>query len=424
MNKAIQVLILVLIVSLFAPGLSAKVVVNEVMANEPSGSTILEWIELFVDSSGSVSMNSYEVIIGDKLVTFPSGLVLNPDEYYIICRKLTAMDNTASFEGRWGDSSGYWGDTSEETALRTPHEAVFSLVNAGGSVKLYRNLSQVSELIWTQEGQDGFSWERTSPKSDLISQSVDIEGSTPGVINSLTPVDYDLALESVNAVSEESLTSLTFSLANRGLSRVVGAQLFLYIGEETTPLDIIELPNLSADDIDSVSGHYTLDGLYIDMRAVLSDDDRNRNNYLDLVAPGIDYPPFILTEVMANPQSGSTSEWVEIRNLLNQPWDLSGWQVGDSKTLHLVTDTSIILELQERAVLVRSKHDFENYYPDFTGRLIEPQGWSQLNNTGDTLRLIDQYGLEADRFGYDSIFEESHTWSRGETNPYENKWGR
>ncbi|MDH4033406.1 MAG: lamin tail domain-containing protein, partial [candidate division Zixibacteria bacterium] len=107
----------------------SELVVNELMVNEPGRSTSLEWIELYVDSTGVVVLDDYQLLVDDELVTIPRGWRLEPDSYLIICRKLVSSDGSASFETRWGDGSGIWGDTPDEAAMTLPPVASFSLVN-------------------------------------------------------------------------------------------------------------------------------------------------------------------------------------------------------------------------------------------------------------------------------------------------------
>jgi hypothetical protein len=47
-----------------------------------------------------------------------------------------------------------------------------------------------------------------------------------------------------------------------------------------------------------------------------------------------------------------------------------------------------------------------------------------LNDGGDTVLLIDQFGLEADRFGYSSLFDGDYTWCRVEGGEHSGQWGR
>ncbi len=410
---------------MFPVGAAPDVVVNEVMSNEPGAFRSLEWIELYVDSASAAAMDDYEIIVGDDMITFPSGLVLNGGEYYIVCRRLVSTEVSVGFEGRWGDSSGIWGDTPEEAALPTPQEASFSLTNTGGAVELYRRGVKLSELRWNSEGSDGVSWERASPQSELILQSIDPDGSTPGIINSHTSVEHDLALEGVTAQSRQGLTSLTFMVLNRGLAVVTGAELSVYTRDPLSLLDVLPLPEMEPGDTAMPAGSYLLEGLYCDLNSVLSDDDRTRDNSLHFTAPGADYPPLILSEVLANPQSGSCAEWIEIRSRVYDNFDLRGWRIGDSRRLYLITDTSIVVEPGERLVLSADGANFDNYYGDVSARVVEPTGWAELNNlTADTARLVDQFGWEADRLAYTFAFDSNYTWSLLEEGSQENTWGR
>ncbi|MCK4302251.1 MAG: lamin tail domain-containing protein [candidate division Zixibacteria bacterium] len=410
---------------MFPVGATSGVVVNEVMSNEPEAFRSLEWIELYVDSAGAAAMDDYEIIAGDDMITFPSGLVLNGGEFYIVCRRLVSAEGSLGFEGRWGDSSGIWGDSPEEAALPTPQEASFSLTNTGGVVELYRRGVKISELSWDAEGSDGVSWERVSPQSELILQSVDPDGSTPGIINSHTPVEHDLALEGVAAQSHQGLTSLTFMVLNRGLAVIAGAELSVYTADPLSLLDVLPLPEMEPGDTAMPLGSYLLEGRYCDINAVLSDDDRTRDNSLHFTAPGAGFPPLILTEILANPQPGSCAEWIEIKSRAFDNFDLKGWRIGDSRRLHSITDTSIVVEPGERLVLSADGANFENYCGDVFARVVVPTGWAELNNlTADTARLVDQFGWEADRFEYTLVFDSNYTWSRLEEGSQENTWGR
>ena len=66
----------------------AELIVNEIMVNEPGGATNYEWIELFVDSTGSIFLDDYELLVDNEQVTVPEGLELEAQSYLIVCKKL------------------------------------------------------------------------------------------------------------------------------------------------------------------------------------------------------------------------------------------------------------------------------------------------------------------------------------------------
>lgn len=408
----------------------AGLVVNEVLANEPSSYVTLEWIEIYNDSSTAVSVVGYQLKVGDKWIELPDNVWLDPGEYYIICRKLFSTDSSG-FEDMWGNSSGVWGDSPEESRLQQPHTASFSLINDSGSVELYDpSGSFVSDFSWNEPGKDGFSWERISPQSLEIVQSVDPNGSTPGFINSLTPVPNDLALEKIRVTPDNGETSITFTVANRGLNTVLNALLTLSldlvdsVGGFVDTIDAIDIAEIEPGSAFVATRQYFFDGTYVSLSASLLHDDRARNNRLDFVATGADFPPVILSEVLANPKEPLETEWVEIKNRLNQSFDITGWQLGDSLSLRIIIDTHMIIDPNEYAVLAKDSLAFLNYYHHFDKRCLQPDRWPPFNNDYDVVRLVDSFGFEADRFVYTRVFNDNYTWSRGEEPGYENDWGR
>ncbi|UCD65111.1 MAG: lamin tail domain-containing protein [Candidatus Zixiibacteriota bacterium] len=395
-------------------------VVNEVLANEPGGATSLEWIELYNGSASPIPLDGYTLQIGDNLIPLPE-IELLDGEYYIICRRLFATESSPGFESIWGDSSGVWGDTPFESSIPTPFETGFSLKNDSGRVALTLNGEVVSALVWTESGTDGHSWERILPSDDRISQSVDPSGSTPGIINSLTPVPYDLALALADIRSVAGSTGLVFTVKNTGQQPVGSASLFIIdraFGSDT--IDVISLDEISPGDSLEVSREYLLDGVYVPMSAALSDDDRDRNNTLEFIAPGTAFPPVILSELLANPQGDLNSEWVEISNRSGEPVNLAQWMLGDALHSIVISPDTLYLMPDKYLVLVQTEPAFLAYYAGLAAPCMEPAGWPALNNDGDIVRLVDSYGLQADSFSYSFAYDDNYTWSRNDTE----SWGR
>jgi hypothetical protein len=419
--------VMVGVVVLGGAPLRAGIVVNEVLANEPGSYTTLEWIEIYNDAPVAASLQGYQLKVGDRWIPLPDSIQLDGYEYYIICRRLFSDGGSPGFEGIWGDSSGVWGDAPEEVGLRTPWQVTFQLTNSSGAVELYNaTLTLVSYLSWNEAGQDGYSWERISPQSSEIKQSVDPSGSTPGMINSHTPVAYDLALEEVTVTPDNGWTTLTFTVVNRGLNPVESARLYLYdtASSPMTVVDSFDVGGIAPGENRVVSREYSFDSIYIGLAAVLSDDDRNRNNRRDFVATGEDFPPVILSELLANPTGSLETEWIELKNRLDYPVSIDGWRLGDSLVRHVITDTTLIIGPFGYSVIAKDTTAFSAYYPDYDQDIIQPRQWPPFNDDTDVVRLIDRYGFEADRFFYLNTFPENYTWSRGEEFGYEDKWGR
>ncbi len=405
----------------------AGLVVNELMVNEPGGATNYEWIELYADTLENVMLTDYELLVEGASVVLPSGILMAPHSYLVICRKLVSGNGSASFEQRWGDNSGIWGDTPAENALVAPIEGSFSLINSGGSVEILHGNLIVSTFRWNDPGLDGRSWERVVSSSNNILQSVDFDGSTPGFINSVTPVEHDLGLESLVCTVEQGITSIRFVIINRGLNLSSLSTLTVHPGETgySEPLYTIDIHPL--DPLDSVTPvmEYTFtDSMYVVLSASLPEDDRERNNHRAFIAPGEDFPPFVLTEAAPRPGGSSDAEWIEVVNRTDREFDLTGWQIGDYKQTNVISDGSLLVPYGTHVVLTRSAPLFRDLYPEFDGLLTEPERWAALNDGGDTIILKDNYGLVASRFAYDDLFEDDHTWAVVESGIHAGQWGR
>ena len=418
-----------LLCTLLSISADARVVVNEVMANEPGSATSLEWFELYNDSSEAVSLASYTIVAGSQLGPF--GVTIQPYEYMVFCRKLFSDQVSPGFEGVYGNNSGVWGDSPYED-FREPIVVTMSLRNDDGGVALYLgglgNL--VSVLSWTDAGKDGVSWERVEPTGDAVEQSLDFKGGSPGFINSVTPVVIDLSLDTVMVSKAKGLTDLKFRVRNRGSLPVSDGQLTLYYYNASDPFDdnqsikTLIVPPLAKDSVALLEDSLVFDGLYVHLGATLGNDYRWRNNRRDFVAPAKEYPQVQLSEILPNPNDQLASEWIELKNLYAEPVDLVGWKIGDAVGLHEIASASLVLEPDGYIVLAQDTSSFRNYYSNFSGTVYQPSSWPLLNNTADMVVLVDTFGIVADSMEYDRVYDGNFTWSRSEEISTEDQWGR
>ncbi len=431
MKAKALLLLLNMAVSMVMPGASkAAVVVNEVLANEPSSATSLEWIELFNDSMDEYALGGLYLLAGDRRIDLPPTDTIADSGYYVICRKLLSSDDELSFESVWGNNSGVWGDCDIENGFPQPHEAIFSLSNASGAVELYNAAnSLLSRLEWTESGRDGVSWERVNSDATDILQSVDQIGCTPGFLNSVTLLNRDLAIDSVHVTSVSGATEIEVTVISRSLVPVSYASLFFTTRDSTAPgeedtLGFVTLPEIIPGGAYTLAGSFNVDGDYAPMSATLSDDDRGRNNTVDFVAPGREFPSLILSEAMPNPVEETGGEWIELYNRSNGPCDISGWQVGDGSNLYAITSDSLAVPPGSYLIVAEDSSVFATSYPSVLCLVVQAAGWAGFGSSCDTIRLVDSYGIEADRFAYDNNFDDGYSWSRFYDYGYGGEWGR
>jgi hypothetical protein len=409
---------------LVAPALFAAVQVNEVMANEPGSSTTLEWIELFNNSGSPVNLAFYELVVGTTQIGLSGSL--DSGAYMVICRRLVASGTTPGFESVWGNNSAAWGDAPNEKYRVM--EASFSLPNASGSVVLRIAGLDQPAFTWSSGGIDGRSWERKSSATNEVAQCLDYTGSTPGYVNSITPLGNDVSIDTVTATSSSGNTEVLITVENVGLSQVTNRQLIIFNRNGTDSLNTSDtLATAAIQILDpgfktdlpvtlNVTGVYHMIGIKLD------DDDRVRNNYRFVTIPGSQFPPARLTEVLPNPQLPLTSEWVEIRNDADTSIDLSGWSLCDLVSCYPISDVPLVVEPDSYFVLCQDSVGFRLVYSDLGLSLQALTTWPVLNNTSDRVTLVDPMGNVADNFFYQSTYSDNYTLSRSDSG--ETIWGR
>ncbi len=175
----------IILILILPAELLAQAVFSEVLYNEPETRVSLEWVEIYNRADTTVNLNNFFFISGNDTTLFPSEAIIPPRKYAILAKKLTSNDGTDSFEGHWGDSSGYWGDSPLENYRA--YSAKMSLSNISGVVKLIQTDNGSTEQIsWNTPAADGQSLERDNvdPPSETWHLSSDPSGSTPGRFNS------------------------------------------------------------------------------------------------------------------------------------------------------------------------------------------------------------------------------------------------
>ena len=174
--------------------LTANMVINEVLANEPGSYTKLEWVEFYNADSTEHDLEGWAFICKDDTTWIPAGTTIPANGFLIIARRLLSEPpDSISFEGWWGDGNGIWGDSPEESFPAI--EAKMSLTNTGGTVSLVDPDNNVQTFTWDQDCGDGVSLERVSSEQDIWLCCVASDKSTPGKKNSVsTPFSDNLEL--------------------------------------------------------------------------------------------------------------------------------------------------------------------------------------------------------------------------------------
>ncbi len=242
--------------------ISQGVVINELMYGPSGGEP--EWVELYNNGPDSVNIRDWTICnkTGVRYFLRLSDLYIRSHSYLVITNSNTFADIHPEAVGRYIIVS--WSQ--------------YFLVNSGDTVALHDERGTLVDSVYYSPswgGTGGKSLERKSASDSSRSKqnwgtSIDPGGSTPGIVNSLTPKEYDLKLSAFSAVymPGESKSVFDFWVKN--------------VGTKTVPLFSV---NVIIDyDSDSLAGAGEL---------VATDSGRGLN--------GGDSIRFLIEKISANP---------------------------------------------------------------------------------------------------------------------------
>ena len=411
-------------------------VINEIMYLPDSGEP--EWFEIFNRSNNEINLkkwsfkDSYSSLhpISDDIIH------LKPDSFAIIAANEDFISTYPNFNG-----------------LLIIPESFPTLNNTSDSLVILDAVThRVDALKYSSDWgyKTGVSIERKNPESQSgdpsnwgLSQTND--GATPGYENSIAIKNYDLEIDSIlassadNKLLEGDSVNIQLAISNAGLTEINNFQIQIIIQKSEdaslhesfldTTITVSEFINLGESliqnfIIDSIPG-----GIHLITGSIILDIDENNTNNNKTCKLCVGYPEnsVIINEVMYSPESGE-SEWFEIYNLSNSQVDINGWQFRDANgKYNLLADTTAYL-LPTYFTVIAAKKDFLQCYPDFDGTLIVPSTFPTLNNTSDSLFLIDAINHNVETIFYKKDWGGGEGVSLERRNPKsfvldENNWG-
>ena len=122
----------------------------------------------------------------------------------------------------------------------------------------------------------------------------------------------------------------------------------------------------------------------------------------------VNHPAIILNEIHADPHpllgdangdgkiDSDDDEFLEIVNIGEEPFDLSGWEISDAVRIRFIFPQNTILPVMG-AVVVFGGGEPEG---EFGGNLVLTSGTLGLNNSGDTINLRDDQGRLQIRYDF------------------------
>jgi Lamin Tail Domain len=397
------------IYSLIKPGYPEKaVVINEIMYNPSNGEP--EWIELFNNTNNSIDLSDWaisDVITTPVFSNISGNNIIKSKSYLVISRDSSILS--------------YHRNISSNLIITN-----LPVLNndADGVVLKDDEMFTIDSVFYRKEwgGKSGSSIERISfeTSSNIASNwgnSIDIELSTPGRINSIKPKNYDLAITALSFIPRFPIAGenvfLCAKIKNNGTATAVFNSSFYFDSDSDNKPDhmLSSKYNITVNSSDSViviSGAPINDVTTEILTAAkinYQNDEDTLNNYFEkFLIPGIKQNAVLINEVMYSP-SKDEPEWIELVNVSQDTLNLKNWMIGvllPKLSKSFISADNLFLYPGEYFVIARDT-SFFYIHPEFNGK-IKLLNFETLGNTEDGIIIYDFREGIIDSLKYSSLW--------------------
>ncbi len=413
----------------------SQVVLSEIMFDAAGNEAHDEFVEIFNTSEiEAVDLSGWQISDGagfDTITEADEGLVLQPGQFGII------LD--ASY---FGNSTSYADLLPSSCLILTIDNLTFG--NAGLSNSTPETVSLinsegliVSEYTYSLDNEAGFSDEKIdlagADSPDNWANSRVLLG-TPGRRNSVSPLNYDLAIlskdllffpQNVRAGDTAAIIGL---IKNFGLQPAQNFSAILYEdqNENSTPeineqIGHIDFLNALASS-DSERFEFSYENIAAGRHSFLvellfSEDEDTTNNLAQKeLLIGYSERALVVNEIMYSPLTDQ-SEWVEVFNLSSETVNLNRWRLTDSNTATTnVIDTNILVPPDGYFVLAKDSSLLKHFKPP-VGTFTFLKSLPAFNDNFDSVILYDLIGNQIDRVNYTSDWGGDNGFSLEKINP-------
>ncbi|WP_337866984.1 lamin tail domain-containing protein [Ignavibacterium sp.] len=370
------------------------IVVNEIMFAPLGGEP--EWIELYNNSGIDINLNGWKI---SDVITTP-----------------VSAEITTDFTIR----AGNFAVLTKDTSIFNYHRFIFSPVlklslptlnNDIDGVVLKDNRGLTIDSVYYSNqwgGTNGFSLERISSlvnsnQPSNWASSIDIEQSTPGRINSVTPKVFDLQSAEIIfsprfPVAGDNV-SVSAKVKNTGLNTASAFEIKFFIDTDSNNvvdrlLSVESSSNLAAGDSIIISASSQIQNLQrrtlVAASVSFAEDVDTLNNYSEkFIEPGFASEIIKINEVMYYPND-SSPEWVELVNTSSDSVNIKNWSIGDvltTPTKALISAEDIFIHPNEYFIISRDT-SFRSVYPNVQSKVFYAN-IGTLGNTSDGVVLYD-----------------------------------
>ncbi len=389
-----------IISQMFIPFRGQQLVINEIMFQPPLNGC--EWIELFYPGGEAIDLSGWQFSDANRsarhLISHQP-LWLQPGQYLLIAQSADL---------------GYPIPDSVSARLIVPASWP-SLNNSADQVLLYDPSGHTIDsmayvLRWCPQAGislERIDFEQPSDDSTNWSPAIDSSGATPLWLNSLSPMDYDLAVTKCyfQPSAPKSNEPMTISIKIENVGRFAHRDGFQLVCQADFNHDQLFTPDeqigspfswnqiLSRGDSIIVSmpiptppaGRYRL-------RAevqTLVDWKLHNNVFVTTLSIGFAAQSLVINEIMYHTTT-DRGEWVELYNPQSISVDIDHWQFSDADSNRKILLTNQSLAIPPNSFLVLAEDStVANWYPLDSSFWLIIANWPGFNNEQDAIYIFD-----------------------------------
>jgi len=391
---------------------NAAIVINEIMYRPSAGQA--EWIELYNPGNEPINVQQWQFSdahIDNRITLSDTSMIIAGLDYLIIAE----------------DSTIFYSFPDIIAQVFIPPQGFPALNNSGDQIVLYDLIGTIIDQVrydpmWGSElgvTLERKQWDLESNNPSNWEPSIDITGATPGRFNSVSPIDFDLAVTAIyytpkNSFPNEEITISVF-ISNVGRISISNFKLTCYvdlnqdstfqndekIGQTFAITQLIEqgeVLSVQVPYIPSRSGRFWLNANL----SAETDFKTSNNSHSVILSVGFKRRSLVINEIMYSPKPGQP-EWIELYNPKSTSIDIQNWKYSDSDSTdrrqllggHFFIDSHSFLILAADSSL----SDFFNL---MNNPLFTISGWQVLNNDQDNIFIFDSNNNIIDEVHYNS----------------------
>lgn len=394
--------------------LRAQIILSEVMFDADTLEQHNEFVEIYNPGSDAVNLAQWQIgdsLELDQILDTGQGNILAPQQYAVILDG-SYFGNSTTYDtlippealilkiddGSFGQYG--WSNSHSEPVI---------LVNAAGDT--------VQKYYYSLGNEPGYSDEKImlidENSMENWADSRSFRG-TPGGLNSVSPAERDLAIDSAWVVPEYPVEEANFyayvMIRNAGTSATNNFTLIIFddlnknrtadsseilVTDEHSEVLLFqdtlriqnELPALSA-------GNHAL-GFALKYAGEQRPDD---NSLVIRINVESVETPLVINEILYRPRPGYL-EWVEVFNRGQYSLNINQWKFADARDTVIIPAGSTLVEPGEYYLLAKDSVVIMQYGIPVEKCFIVP-GFPTLNNDADDVKLLSLSGRLIDRVTY------------------------